>query len=241
MVYARYFPSGQKAFLKRVGATTPQPALDTLSGYVTASGEHHVDLRLPYGPDAADGYPFTPGMRFELTCEHQGMGLRLQTSFLERVDSSSIRLQFEGNLEFISLRDYRRVDVTAWVGLDRSGGSLAARRTDWQEKLQQLQAGVSAARLTKFQKVPLNLSGGGMRLALAAPVELAELILIFLSIGDKGGIVCALTEVVWLGAGERDGTRPAGLRFLNLLAEDQARIDRVTTALLERLEQAGSS
>jgi c-di-GMP-binding flagellar brake protein YcgR len=62
---------------------------------------------------------------------------------------------------------------------------------------------------------------------------------IFLSIGDRGGIICALAEVVWLGAVEADGTRSAGLRFLNLLSEDQARIDRVVTALLERLEQAG--
>jgi len=239
MAYARYFPAGQKTFLKRLCAATTQPALDTLTGYVTGTGEDHIDLHLPYGPDAAGGYPFTPGMRFELSCEAQGMGLRLQASFLEWIDSTSIRLRFDGNLEFISLRHYRRVDVIAWVGLDRSGGSLATRRTEWQEKQRQLQEGVSAARLTKFQKVTLNLSGGGLRLAVATPVEIAELIVIFLSIGDRGGIICALAEVVWLGAVEADGTRSAGLRFLNLLSEDQARIDRVVTALLERLEQAG--
>jgi len=239
MAYRRYLPAGQKTFLRQIRADASRAALDSLTAYVTASGEKHVDLHLPYGPDAAAGYPFTPGMVFELSCEHRGMGLRLQASYRERLDDSTVRLQFEGNLEFISLRRYRRVDVTAWVGLDRRAGTLTARRRAWEESVQQLQAGVSAATLTKFRKVPLNLSAGGLRLAVAAPVVPAELIVVFLSIGDKGGIICALAEVLWAGTGERTGSCPAGLRFLNILAEDQARIDTVVTALRERLEQAG--
>lgn len=239
MSYGRYFPTGQKTFLRRVFAEGQRTALDTITGYVTGTGVNHVDFSLPYGSDAANDYPFEPGMRFELLCDNKGMGLRLQASFRERLSSRDIRLQFEGNLEFISRRQYRRVDVTAWVGIKRGSGQLAEMRRAWEESLQQLQAGVSAARLTEFQKYPINLAGGGMRLPVKAPVNPAELFLVFLSIGDKGGIICAMAEVIWAGNPEPDGTQSAGLRFLNILENDQARIDKVVNELFRRLEQAG--
>jgi c-di-GMP-binding flagellar brake protein YcgR len=178
-------------------------------------------------------------MLFELLCDNKGMGLRLQASFLERTSGRDIRLQFEGNLEFISRRQYRRVDVTAWVGLKRGDGNLAQMRTAWEDNLRQIQSGVSAAKLTEFQKYPINLAGGGMRLPVKAPVRTAELFLVFLSIGDKGGIICAMAEVIWTGDTDFDGAQPAGLRFLNILENDQERIDRVVSELLKRLEQAG--
>lgn len=239
MSYGRYFPTGQKTFLKRVFSKEEQTALDTITGYVTGTGANHVDFSLPYGSDAANDYPFEPEMRFELLCDNKGMGLRLQASFQERLSSRDIRLRFEGNLEFISRRQYRRVDVTAWVGIKRGGANLAEMRHAWEENCRQLQDGVSAAKLTEFQKYPINLAGGGMRLPVKAPVNIAELFLVFLSIGDKGGIICAMAEVIWTGNPDPDGTQPAGLRFLNILDQDQARIDKVVSALLKRLEQAG--
>jgi c-di-GMP-binding flagellar brake protein YcgR len=240
MSYGRYFPIGQKTFIQRVFEKSERMALDTITGYVTGTGANHVDLSLPYGSDAAEVYPFEPGMRFALLCDNKGMGLKLQASFRERTSSRDIRLQFEGNLEFISRRQYRRVDVTAWVGVKRGQGNLAEMRAAWAECAKQLEGGVSAASLTEFQKYPVNLAGGGIRLPLRAPIQNADLFLVFLSIGDKGGIICALAEVIWAGKPQVDGTQPGGLRFLNVLESDQARIDKVVTTLLKRLEQAGN-
>lgn len=240
MSYGRYFPTGQKTFLKRIFAEKEKTVLDTITGYVTGSGADHVDFSLPYGSDAADHYPFEPGMRFELLCDNKGMGLRLQASFQERLSSRDIRLRFEGNLQFISRRQYRRIDVTAWVGIKRGSGNLAEMRQAWEESLRQLQSGVSAAKLTEFQKYPTNLAGGGLRLPVQAPVKTAELFLVYLSIGDKGGIICALAEVIWAGNPDQHGMQPAGLRFLNILEQDQARIDKVVSALIKHLDQAGT-
>ena len=236
MSYGRYFPTGQKTFIQRVLDKSERAALDTLTGYVTGTGPNHVDLSLPYGSDAAEVYPFEPGMRFELLCDNKGMGLKLQASFLERTSSRDIRLQFEGNLEFISRRQYRRVDVTAWVGIKRGDGNLAEMRAAWEENVKKLEDGVSAAELTEFQKYPVNLAGGGMRLPLRAPIKTADLFLVFLSIGDKGGIICALAEVIWADKPQPSGTQAGGLRFLNILQNDQARIDKVVSTLLKRLE-----
>jgi len=239
MSYGKYFNKGQKVFLKRIFADEERTSLDTITGYAMSSQPMHLDLALPYGCDAAESYPFEPGMKFEVLTDNKGMGLRLAASFIERISSQDIRLQFEGNLEFISRRIYKRVDVNAWVGIQRSIGKLAEMRQLWEEHRDKIKAGVSAAELTEFKKNLINLAGGGMRLPLQAPVEPAELVLIYLSIGDKKGIICALAEAVWLGAVQEDNRQQVGLRFLNILEEDQGRIDGVVKGLLNRLGRTG--
>jgi c-di-GMP-binding flagellar brake protein YcgR len=238
MSYSQYFPKAQKVFIKRIFTDEERTALDTVTGYVTSSSAMHLDLGLPYGCDAAEAYPFEVGMPFEVLTDNKGMGLRLEASFVERTSSSDVRLKFEGNLEFISRRAYRRVDVTAWVGLLRDGGNLADMRQAWQDNLAKIEAGVSAAELTEFHKFPTNLAGGGLRLPMESPVKPSELVVLFLSIGDKQGIICIMAEAIWIGDPQSDGTQPVGLRFLNILEKDQARIDAVVNALLKRLEDA---
>jgi c-di-GMP-binding flagellar brake protein YcgR len=239
MSYGKYFNKGQKVFIKRIFTDEDRSALDTITGYAMRSQPMQLDLALPYGCDAADSYPFEPGMRFEVLTDHQGMGLRLVASFVERISGKDVRLQFEGNLEFISRRIYRRVDVNAWVGIERAKGNLADMRVLWDENLKKIKSGVSAAELTEFKKNLINLAGGGMRLPLQAPVEMADLVLVYLSIGDKKGIICALAEAVWIGPVESGDIQHIGLRFLNILEDDQDRIDTVVKILLERLGKTG--
>ncbi|MGK2943703.1 MAG: PilZ domain-containing protein [Desulfuromonadales bacterium] len=241
MSYGKYFTKGQKVFIKRVFTNEERTALDTITGYAMRSQPMQLDLALPYGSDAADSYPFEPGMKFEVLTDHRGMGLRLIASFVERISSQDVRLRFEGNLEFISRRIYRRVDVNAWAGIQREKGNLAAMRGLWDEHLNKIKSGVSAAELTEFKKNLVNLSGGGMRLPLRSPVETAELVLIYLSLGDKKGIICALAEAIWIGPVQDDDMQQIGLRFLNILEEDQNRIDVVVKELLERLGKTGEA
>ncbi|MDT8444719.1 MAG: hypothetical protein RQ722_10520, partial [Desulfuromonadales bacterium] len=179
MSYGKYFSKGQKVFIKRVFTDEERNALDTITGYAMRSQPTQLDLALPYGCDAADSYPFEPGMTFEVLTDHKGMGLRLLASFVERLSGQDIRLRFEGNLEFISRRIYRRVDVNAWAGIQREKGNLAAMRGLWEENLNKIKAGVSAAGLTEFKKNLINLAGGGMRLPLQAPVAMAELVIVY--------------------------------------------------------------
>ena len=241
MSYGKYFNKGQKVFIKRVFTNEERTALDTITGYAMRSQPMQLDLALPYGSDAADSYPFEPGMKFEVLTDYRGMGLRLIASFVERISSQDVRLQFEGNLEFISRRIYRRVDVKAWAGVQRQKGNLAAMRGLWNEHLNKIRSGVSAAELTEFKKNLVNLSAGGMRLPLQSPVETAELVLIYLSLGDKKGIICALAEAIWIGPVQDDDMQQTGLRFLNILEEDQNRIDAVVKELLERLGKTGEA
>ena len=240
MSFGKYFKKGQKVFLKRLFSEEEPPAVDTITGYAINSEPMQLDLALPYGSDAADSYPFEPGMKFEIMTDSRGMGLRLTTSFIEKISTQDIRLALEGDLEFISRRSYLRVDVNAWVGLKRNAGNLAEMTQVWRDHMQQIKSGVSAAEFTEFDKFLVNLAGGGMRLPMRPPVNEAELILVYLSIGDKKGIICGLAEVLWVGEEQSNGLIPAGLRFLRILEEDQARLDAVVNGLLDRLDKAGA-
>ena len=235
MSFGKYFNKGQKVFIKRLYSDEEPPAVDTITGYTMRSQPMQLDLALPYGSDAADSYPFEPEMKFVVMTDSKGMGLRLTASFVEKISSQDIRLEFEGDLEFISRRIYPRVDVNAWVGLKRSEGNLSDMRQLWREHLDQIKSGVSAAEFTEFNKYLVNLAGGGMRLPMQPPVKMAELVLVYLSIGDKQGIICGLAEVIWVGEEQNNGMQLGGLRFLKILEEDQARLDAVVKGLLDRL------
>ena len=235
MSFGKYFNKGQKVFIKRLYSDEDPPAVDTITGYAMHSQPMQLDLALPYGSDAADSYPFEPEMKFVVMTDSKGMGLRLTASFVEKISSQDIRLEFEGDLEFISRRIYPRVDVNAWVGLKRSEGNLSDMRQLWREHLDQIKSGVSAAEFTEFNKYLVNLAGGGMRLPMQPPVKMAELVLVYLSIGDKQGIICGLAEVIWVGEEQNNGMQLGGLRFLKILEEDQARLDAVVKGLLDRL------
>ena len=239
MAYGKYFSKGQKVFITRVPKDEEIKTLDTLTGYATNSSAMELDLTLPYGSDAAESYPFEPEMPFEVMTDHKGMGLRLRARFKERTSSKDIRLQIDGNLEFISRRMYRRLDVNAWVGYRREAARLAEMRKLWQDSLEKIESGVDPREFTNFQKYPVNLSGGGLRLPVKAPAENAELMLLFLSIGDKQGIICALSEIVCVGNPDHEGMIPVGLRFLNIREKDQTRIDTVVSQYLSKLEQSG--
>ena len=239
MSFGKYFNKGQKVFIRRLYSDEKPPTVDTITGYAMHSQPMQLDLALPYGSDAADSYPFEPGMKFEIMTDSKGMGLRLTASFIKKISSQDIRLEFEGDLEFISRRTYPRVDVNAWVGLKRSAGTLSEMRQLWREHMDKIKAGVSAEELTEFNKYLVNLAGGGIRLPMQPPVNMTELVLIYLSIGDKKGIICGLAEVIWVGEEQSNGLQLGGLRFLKILEEDQARLDAVVNGLLARLDQAG--
>jgi c-di-GMP-binding flagellar brake protein YcgR len=239
MSFGKYFKKGQKVFLKRLFSDEEPPAVDTITGYAMNSQPMQLDLALPYGSDAVDSYPFEPGMKFEVMTDSRGMGLCLTAAFVEKLSRQDIRLEFDGKLEFISRRSYQRVDVNAWVGMKRNESNLAEMTGLWREHMQQIKSGVSAAEFTEFDKYLVNLAGGGMRLPLQPPVNMAELILIYLSIGDKKGIICGLAEVIWVGEEQNNGQQLAGLRFLKILEEDQVRLDAVVNRLLDRLDKVG--
>ena len=77
MIHQRYFKNGQRILL-----TLQKQEDDGRKEYLTAilSGgdDHGFIVSLPYSEDAAQQYPFSKGMQFEIIC-----GLRLKELFPE--------------------------------------------------------------------------------------------------------------------------------------------------------------
>ena len=80
-----------------------------------------------------------------------------------------------------------------------------------------------------FSTCQLNLSAGGIRFALRAPVNLAELCLMLIDLKDEKPPICAIAEVVWIRPEQDDSILSSGMRFINILDSDQKRIDNYIT------------
>ena len=232
--FEQYFNTGQKIFMQRVIDDQELPVLETMSGHVIRNQQRQLDIRLGYGTDAAKSYPFYPGMEFEIMTDSAGMGLRMIASFVKKLNNQDIRLKCEGRVEFFSKRIHARIKVKAWVGVTRQQGAMSEMQHLWQNHMQLIESEDSAVKLPEFKKYSMDLAAGGMRLPLRSPVHPAELVMIYLSLGDKKGVICALTEVIWVGEANQGRTQQCGLRFVNILEDDQERIDTIVKSLQKR-------
>ena len=232
--FEQYFNSGQKIFIQRLVADQELPVLETMSGHVIRNRQSQLDIRLGHGTDAAISYPFYPGMEFEILTDSAGMGVRMIASFVKKLNNQDIRLKCEGRVEFFSKRICARIKVKAWVGVTRQQGAMSEMQHLWQQHIQLIESEDSAVKLPEFKKYSMDLAAGGMRLPLRSPVYPAELVMVYLSIGDKKGVICALTEVIWVGEAHQDCTQQCGLRFVNILEEDQERIEATVKSLQKR-------
>ncbi|MBE0599415.1 MAG: PilZ domain-containing protein [Desulfuromonadales bacterium] len=224
MQYGRHFKPGQKIFLHALPPTgDPQGCFDSLTTYLKEIGPGWFDLSLPYQSKAGEDFPFATGMRFELRSESLGLGLRLTGQFVQHRGRDTIRLALDGDLRAYQNRQSPRLDTVAGVRYTRGHGSLRSFRDQWEKNIQILQ-GNSADQLGNFPRTPINLSNGGIRFSLRAPVEPGSLCLLLLELEPGTVPLCALTEVLWTGDVQEERQK-AGMRFLTILETDRKRID----------------
>ena len=221
MQYSKYFKAGQKIFLRSLNPAS-SGRLDSLTTYVQEMGEDHFDLLLPYNSTESESYPFSPDMPFEILSDAFGMGVKLTGRFQKELEKNTVRLKVEGDLQVFRRRLHSRVDIQAGLRYTKGKGTMRSFREQW-EKNQRILQGGGDAKLLRFPRTQVNLSAGGIRFNIKAPVEVADLCLILLELG--GPPVCAMTEVIWTRDQESEGRQTAGMRFIMLLESDQARIE----------------
>lgn len=226
MPYSKYFKPGQKLLLRALAAGSEQERFDALTGYLRSQDAEHLELDLPYRVKDGEGYPFQPGMAFELLGEALGLGVRLTGSFESERNSEQVRIRHNGDLQLIRRRTFRRRDATIGLRYTRGRGELLTFRTQWEKNTRILNQANGLGKLPPFPRCRVNLSGGGMRLALKGPVETADLLLLILEIPDGKAPVCTLGEVVWVGDESPEGRRQAGVQFINILEADRRRLDQ---------------
>ncbi|MFA5516429.1 MAG: PilZ domain-containing protein [Desulfuromonadales bacterium] len=225
--YARFFKPGQKIILRTTSAPDNRPKrLESLTAFLKENNSGFFDLSLPYKTREGEHLPFAPGHRFELVSEAMGLGLRLEGEFVQNQGRDIIRLAITGGLQAFQNRFTPRLDITVGLRYTRGLGTLRTFREQWEKNIEILGRSAGTSALSNFPRSRINLSSGGIRFNLKAPVEPGSLCLILLEIEKSTPPICTLAEVLWTGDPVEE-RQSAGMRFINVLETDQKRIEEI--------------
>jgi len=225
MIHQRYFKNGQRILL-----TLQQQENNGRKEYLTAivngGDESSFIVSLPYSEDAAHQYPFTAGMKFEISSDSMGLGVRVSAEFKRQLDGKRISLLVKDDLQMFQRRNSPRIDCKLGIRFTRGQGALKALRKTWEKNIKLLHSPDAPLIFEGFKPCWVNLSSGGIRFNLRPPVSPAELCLLLLNLDDGKVPICALAEIIWTRPENDETIIVSGMRFINILEEDQQRISK---------------
>ncbi len=223
MKFQRYFKSGQQLLLK----ATPKKdsgRTELFSVVVSTLSNDRLIVSLPYGPDAVVQYPFEDIADFEITTEAFGLGIKAFGTFEKRLGGDRFALKLSPDLEMFQRRISQRYDCELGIRFSRAAKTLKTMREIWEKNLEVINKPDAPLLFEGFQQVPVNISAGGIRLTIKPPASQGELCLILINLNDGKPPVCTIAEVIWTCSPD-ENIMTAGMRFINILANDQQRID----------------
>lgn len=223
MIYQRYFKTGQTILLTALEHNN-DGRTDLLSATIDSGDDDTFNISLPYSDDAADQYPFTAGMPFEISSEALGLGIRVTGQFEKKIDGKIITLKINNDLQMFQRRNTPRLDCKVGIRFTRGQGALKALRNTWEKNIHVLHSPDAPLIFEGFNPCQVNLSSGGIRFNLRPPVNPAELCLILINLEDGKVPICTLAEVAWVRPENNETIMVSGMRFINILEEDQKRI-----------------
>ncbi len=226
MIYQRYFKAGQKLLLKAVEQSETEKRTDLLSATLQSGDDDLYILQLPYSEDATEQYPFAPEMPFEISSEALGLGIRVTGIFQRKIDGQRIAVKIQPNLQMFQRRASPRLDCRLGIRFTRGHGSLKALRETWNKNIKVLHGPNAPINLEGFNLCQVNISSGGIRFPMRPPVTIAELCLMLINLDDGKVPICTLAEIVWAHPERDENIFLSGMRFINILDEDQKRLER---------------
>ncbi len=224
MNYQRYFRPEQQLLLRIDNVADRDDRTELMTVYVVSSDKADLIVSLPYGVDAVDQYPFYASMQFEITSEALGMGIRASGSFVRKISGNTFALKLNSGLQMFQRRISERYDCKLGIRFSRAAKTLLTMREIWERNLAVLHSPEAPLIFDGFKPARINISSGGIRLSIKPPANQGDLCLILINLEDGKPPVCAITEVVWLCI-QDENTVTAGMRFINILGNDQQRID----------------
>ena len=224
MNYQRYFKSGQQLLLKALHDTEQNNYTELMSVFVVSVEADSLVLSLPYGADAVNQYPFKEGLLFEITTEAMGLGVKTTGTFKKKIDGNQFSLQLNPDLQMFQRRISQRFDCKLGVRFSRAAKTLQTMREIWEKNIEVLHSPEAPIIFDGFKPCQINISSGGIRFSIKPPGNQGELCLVLVNLEDGKPPVCAIAEVVWVCMQDESAVT-AGMRFINILSEDQQRID----------------
>jgi PilZ domain len=225
MKYQRYFRPEQQLLIKVKTDINQDGRTELMTGYIISAEQDTIIVSLPYGADAVDQYPFREEMPFEITTEALGMGIRAQGHFARKVSGNQIAIQLNSELQMFQRRISERLDCQLGIRFSRAAKTLQTMREIWERNLEVLHGNEAPLIFEGFKPARVNISSGGLRLAIKPPANQGELCLVLVNLEDSKPPVCAIAEIVW-SCTQDETAITAGMRFINILSEDQQRIDK---------------
>lgn len=223
MIYQRYFKNGQKILLSAL-EEHEDGRKEFLTAIINGGDDSNFIVSLPYNDDAANQYPFAPGMPFEISSDSMGLGIRVTGEFKRKIDGKRIALAINNDLQMFQRRSSPRVDCRIGIRFTRSQGDLKNLRKTWEKNIKLLHSPSAPLIFEGFKPCHVNISAGGIRFNLRPPVSPSELCLLLLNLDDGKTPVCTLAEVVWTRPENEETIIVSGMRFINILEHDQQRI-----------------
>ena len=224
MKYQRYFKPEQQLLLEVKRDSAEEGQTELLTVFVVSLEEDSLTLSLPYGTDAVSQYPFSEGLLFEVSTEAMGLGVKITGNFEKKISENHFSIKLNSDLRMHQNRVSPRFDCQLGVRFSRAAKTLQTMREIWKKNIEVLYSPEAPIVFDGFKSCRVNISSGGMRFSIKPPADQGELCLILVNLEDGNPPVCAIAEVVWICM-QNESTITAGMRFINILSEDQQRID----------------
>jgi c-di-GMP-binding flagellar brake protein YcgR len=230
--FSRYFALKQRAYLINISEERDREQYESLSGIIVDRSGDSIALQIPYATEQEFSENGTQQTTYKLTSESMGGGIQMIADLVSVTADNIFHLRLRGNLEMYQRRQTPRVDTTLKLFQLRRDASLSVYRKEFRRilnyvKTQGLPPGL------KLQETSINLSAGGMCIAIETTESISPLSMIFIELDDGQPPVCTVAEMVWNR--HEEGKRMSGHRFVQIRKADQERINRYVLSLQKDL------
>lgn len=230
--YSRYFSIKQKAFLINMSEDRNREHFEAFSGIIINRHQDIIELQIPYltGQESFENNP--EKSIYKLTTEALGSGLQIMTELVRITSGNIFHLQLHGSMELYQRRKTSRVDTTIKLFHARQNFPLSQYRKEFKRITEYLKSQGLPPNL-KLQEAAINLSMGGIRLAIEPQAQPSPLSMFLLDVNDNNPPVCAVAESAWQR--QEDSALICGHRFIHILKADQERINRYVQEVQKKL------
>jgi len=230
--FNRYFIAKQRVFLINISGGRHREQYESLSGTIVSCSGASVAVQIPYATGQECLETGTRQTTYKITSEYMGGGIQIMADLVRVTSNNVFHLKLHGRLEMYQRRQTPRIDTTINTFQIRRDTSLAIYRKEFKRIMDGMQSKGIRPNLT-LQEAPINLSVGGMSIAIEALEPVSPLAMFFLDLHADQPLVCAVAELVWKRP-EKDKL-VCGYRFMQIHKTDQERIIRYVQSIQKEL------
>jgi hypothetical protein len=228
-MYSRYFTPGQRLQVHTLCADSLPARRESMNVLFTNYELGHFDVASPHAWPVKEGTPFPEGRPLEIISERFGLWLKSTASFHSQPSDRVLRLRMNNDLCIFRHRPQLRVETRVGLRYSAQSGNLPAFHRQWRQQITKLTTTAAALTAPTFAQDRVNLSASGIRMPIQTGVQKNDLCLLMLALDNQSDPICTLTEVIWTAPREEEQGTTAGMQFLNILQQDQQRIEEFVT------------